>query len=70
MDINPGIGEFEKVYAQGKSQVVWATMIADLDTPVTAFLKLSKSEPLSFLMESVEGGAQRGRYSFIGVRPD
>ncbi|MDH5488747.1 MAG: anthranilate synthase component I [Rhodospirillaceae bacterium] len=70
MDINPGISEFEKVYAQGKSQVVWATMIADLDTPVTAFLKLSKSEPLSFLMESVEGGAQRGRYSFIGVRPD
>ena len=70
MDINPGISEFEKIYAQGKSQVVWATMLADLDTPVTAFLKLSKSEPLSFLMESVEGGAQRGRYSFIGVRPD
>ena len=70
MDIQPGISDFEKAYGAGKAQVVWATMVADLDTPVTAFLKLSKSEPMSFLMESVEGGSQRGRYSFIGVRPD
>lgn len=70
MDIQPSISDFEKTYNLGKSQVVCSTMVADLDTPVTAFLKLSKSEPLSFLMESVEGGSQRGRYSFIGIRPD
>ncbi|MCK4939534.1 MAG: anthranilate synthase component I, partial [Rhodospirillaceae bacterium] len=70
MDIQPSIRDFEKSYSAGKTQVVWATMVADLDTPVTAFLKLSKSEPMSFLMESVEGGSQRGRYSFIGIRPD
>ncbi len=70
MDIQPSINDFEKTYNAGKAQVVWATMVADLDTPVTAFLKLSKSEPMSFLMESVEGGSQRGRYSFIGIRPD
>ena len=70
MDLRPTLSEFEKTYDQGKAQVVWAPLIADLDTPVTAFLKLAKSQPRSFLMESVEGGAKRGRYSFIGIRPD
>ncbi|MCK5445645.1 MAG: anthranilate synthase component I, partial [Rhodospirillaceae bacterium] len=70
MDLRPTLSEFEKTYSQGKAQVVWAPLIADLDTPVTAFLKLAKSQPRSFLMESVEGGAKRGRYSFIGIRPD
>jgi anthranilate synthase component 1 len=37
---------------------------------VSAFLKLARGEPMSFLFESVEGGAARGRYSFIGLRPD
>jgi anthranilate synthase component 1 len=44
--------------------------VADLDTPVSAMLKLANGRPNSFLLESVEGGAIRGRYSFIGRDPD
>jgi anthranilate synthase component 1 len=44
--------------------------VADLETPVSAMLKLSDGRPNSFLLESVEGGAVRGRYSIIGLKPD
>ena len=44
--------------------------MADLETPVAAFLKLAHGRPNSFLLESVEGGAARGRYSIIGMEPD
>jgi anthranilate synthase component 1 len=44
--------------------------VADLETPVSAMLKLADGKPNSFLFESVEGGAIRGRYSFIGLKPD
>ena len=44
--------------------------VADLDTPVGAFLKLCDGKPFSFLLESVEGGAARGRFSAIGLAPD
>ncbi|WP_207537111.1 anthranilate synthase component I [Sabulicella rubraurantiaca] len=44
--------------------------VSDLDTPVGAFLKLAEGRPFSFLLESVEGGAARGRYSAIGLAPD
>ena len=40
---------------------------ADLDTPVTAYLKVAQNEAVSFLLESVEAGEKLGRYSFIGV---
>ena len=50
--------------------MVWTTLVADLETPVSAFLKIAGSRPLSFLFESVEGGAVRGRYSIIGLEPD
>lgn len=46
-----------------------ATISADLLTPVTAFLRLSKDEAQCFLFESVEGGDQLSRFSFIGIRP-
>ena len=55
---------------RGEAQVVWTTLVADLETPVSAFLKIAGSRPLSFLLESVEGGAVRGRYSIIGLEPD
>jgi anthranilate synthase component 1 len=42
---------------------------ADLETPVSAFLKVAAAEPESFLLESVEGGEHVGRYTFIGIRP-
>ena len=50
--------------------MVWTTLVADLETPVSAFLKAGADRPLSFLLESVEGGAARGRYSIIGLDPD
>ncbi|TCS64189.1 anthranilate synthase component I [Varunaivibrio sulfuroxidans] len=70
MDVTPEFRPFEQTYAKGSPQVVWTTLIADMETPVSAMLKLSRGEPGSFLFESVEGGAIRGRYSFIGLRPD
>ena len=49
---------------------MWTRLIADLETPVSAMLKLSHDRPMSCLLESVEGGAVRGRYSIIGIAPD
>ena len=70
MQIEPTAGAFAKIYGQGAAQVVWTTLVADLETPVSAFLKVAGGRPMSFLLESVEGGAVRGRYSIIGLDPD
>ena len=70
MQIEPAADAFGQTYAAGRPQVVWTTLVADLETPVSAFLKLATRRPLSFLLESVEGGATRGRYSIIGLDPD
>jgi anthranilate synthase component 1 len=48
---------------------VTRTVAADLETPVSAFLRVAAEEPEAFLLESVEGGEQVGRYTFIGIRP-
>jgi len=66
----PDFESFEAKHRSGKAQVVWTTLVADLETPVSAFLKLTDGRPNSFLFESVEGGATIGRYSFIGLKPD
>src|ERR1700719_4851023 len=70
MQIEPAEQAFAERYAAGEAQVVWTTLIADLETPVSAFLKIAGGQPMSFLLESVEGGAVRGRYSIIGLDPD
>lgn len=70
MQAQPDFPAFEAGYRQGEAQVVWTTLVADLETPVSAFLKLAEGRPNAFLLESVEGGAFRGRYSFIGLLPD
>jgi len=70
MQIEPAPDVFAQRYAKGTAQVVWTTLVADLETPVSAFLKIAGSKPMSFLLESVEGGAVRGRYSIIGLDPD
>ena len=70
MQIEPPAADFAKRYARGEPQVVWTTLVADLETPVSAFLKIAGGRPMSFLLESVEGGAVRGRYSIIGLDPD
>lgn len=70
MQIEPQAAAFADTYERGVSQVVWTTLVGDLETPVSAFLKVGDGKPLSFLLESVEGGAVRGRYSIIGLDPD
>jgi len=70
MQIEPQASAFSKAYARGTPQVVWTKLVADLETPVSAFLKIAGGRPMSFLLESVEGGAARGRYSIIGIDPD
>jgi anthranilate synthase component 1 len=70
MQTEPSGNAFAERYARGEPQVVWTTLVADLETPVSAFLKIAGGKPMSFLLESVEGGAVRGRYSVIGLEPD
>ena len=63
--------DFARGYASGQASVVKTTLVADLETPVSAYLKLAAGRSGNmFLLESVEGGAQRGRYSMIGLDPD
>jgi len=70
MQIEPSERAFAERYGRDQAQVVWTTLVADLETPVSAFLKLGGGKAMSFLLESVEGGAVRGRYSIIGLEPD
>ena len=70
MKIQAPFEDFARDYEAGKPQVVWTRLVADLETPVSAMLKLADGRPNSFLLESVEGGATRGRYSIIGLKPD
>ncbi|OSQ35288.1 anthranilate synthase component I [Thalassospira sp. MCCC 1A01428] len=70
MDIKPDFASFTRNHENGIAQVVYTSLTADLDTPVSAFLKLAEGLPNTYLLESVEGGASRGRYSFIGFKPD
>ncbi len=70
MQVEPEFSVFAQAYGAGRPSVLWTRLVADLETPVSAMLKLADGQPLSFLFESVEGGAVRGRYSFIGLRPD
>ncbi len=65
-----GVAGFRSSYELGRGTLVWWQGVADLETPVAAFLKLAHGRPNSFLLESVEGGAVRGRYSIIGMEPD
>jgi anthranilate synthase component 1 len=70
MSVQPSLPAFCEAYGAGQPQVVWTRIIDDLETPVSAYLKIGRNEPYSFLFESVEGGAWRGRYSIIALRPD
>ena len=54
-----GFAAFRLAYDAGRGSLVWRKTVADLETPVAAFLKLAHGQPNSFLLESVEGGAAR-----------
>lgn len=56
--------------AQGRGAVVWQRLIADVETPVSAALKLIEPGRGDWVLESVESGETRGRYSLIGLDPD
>jgi anthranilate synthase component 1 len=70
METMPAAADFRATYMAGRAQVVWTHLVGDLETPVSAFLKICETRPYSFLLDSVEGGAVRGRYSFLGLKPD
>jgi anthranilate synthase component 1 len=67
---SPSLDEFRAAHAAGRPQLVWTRIVDDLETPVSAYLKIARGEPYAFLFESVEGGAWRGRYSVVAMRPD
>ncbi len=70
--MEPPFAVFEPRFRAGEAQCLALKLVADLETPVSAYLKmkaLAGAGP-SFLLESVEGGQSRGRYSIIGLKPD
>jgi anthranilate synthase component 1 len=71
MRLHPDEAEARRRLDAGLACVLRATLVADLETPVAAYIKLARAfgQP-SFLLESVEGGAQRGRYTMLGFAPD
>jgi anthranilate synthase component I len=64
----PSFDEFKTKASQGNLIPVYREIMADLETPVSAFLKLDRGD-FSFLLESVEGGEKWGRYCFLGAEP-
>jgi anthranilate synthase component I len=61
---------FAAQYDAGKAGLVWRRIVADLETPIGTYLKLAAGRTHSFLLESVQDGTTRGRYSMIGLLPD
>ncbi len=61
---------FSAKFNAGAIQLVHRVLVADTQTPVSAFLKLADGQKNCFLLESVEGGEVRGRFSVIGLHPD
>jgi anthranilate synthase component 1 len=70
MAIRTDYDQFAAGYADGRNQVVYARLAADLDTPVSLMLKLAGAGKHAFMLESVTGGEVRGRYSIVGMNPD
>jgi anthranilate synthase component I len=68
-----GDGSYERfasAYDAGRAQIVFRRVVADLETPIGAYLKLAEGRENTFLLESVQDGATKGRYSMIGLLPD
>ena len=65
----PDKQEFRKLAKKGNLIPVYKEISADIDTPVSCFLKIDDGKNYSFLLESVEGGEKIARYSFLGAGP-
>jgi anthranilate synthase component 1 len=70
VQLSPDFEGFARGWAEGRNQVVFARLAADLDTPVSLMLKLAEARADTFMLESVTGGEVRGRYSVVGMKPD
>lgn len=70
MKVAPDFEQFSTGHEARKPQLVWTRLVADLETTISVMLKLANDRSNSILLESVEGGAVRGRYSIIGLKPD
>ena len=70
MNASPTQADCQSAYEQGHGALIWTTLVADLETPVAAYMKLAAGRPNSFLLESIEKGTARSRYSIIGMAPD
>jgi anthranilate synthase component 1 len=68
LEIKPDRASFRRLCAEGNVVPVYADLMADIETPVSAYAKLKGAGP-AYLLESIEGGEHLSRYSFIGVRP-
>jgi anthranilate synthase component 1 len=66
---SPNRRDFDKLAKTHTLVPVFRTVTADLETPVSAFLRIADEAPEAFLLESVEGGEHVGRYTFIGIAP-
>ena len=67
--IFPRFSDFANLSAQGNFIPVYEELAADLETPVSAWYKVCADQPYNFLLESVEGGENLGRFSFLGCDP-
>jgi len=67
--MQPALDAIESYRSQGNVVPIWKEIMADLLTPVSAFLKISRGCREAFLLESVEGGESIARYSFLGREP-
>src|SRR5439155_12215978 len=66
--VRPDLESVRGLATQGGTLPVWREVLADMETPVSAYLRMGGGSG-SFLLESVEGGEQLGRYSFVGFAP-
>src|SRR5690606_4800564 len=67
--IHPSLAEFSAVARPGALVPVFREILADLETPVSAYMKIAQGQEHAFLLESVEQAGTLGRYSFIGANP-
>jgi anthranilate synthase component I len=68
--MDAAFSRFASAYEAGEAQILYRRIVADLETPIGAYLKLAEGRRNSFLLESVQDGATRGRYSMLGFDPD
>ncbi len=67
--VQPDFAKFRALAKKGNIVPVWSESLADLLTPVSAYMRISRGRKYSFLLESVVGGERAARYSFLGVSP-